>query len=236
VKNPPRKVVRKINNLKEMLASSVALYGDKPAFLSKPKGRHNYSPISFNQLSADVNALGTALIDLDLRRKKIVIIGENRYEWSVSYLACVGGAGVVVPLDKELPPHEIAGLIMRSQATAIIFSADVAKKILEIAPALKTVEHLIPMDSGAANGSFKSVSELLQKGRLLVEKGDTRFINAPIDNEAASILLFTSGTTDFSKAVMLSHRNISSNLMAQCSMLEIVPDDIFLSVLPIHHT
>lgn len=236
MKNPPLYEVRKINNLKEMLASSVALYGDKPAFLSKPKGRNKYQPISFNQLSADVNALGTALIDLGLGGKRIVIIGENRYEWSVSYLACVGGTGVAVPLDKELPPQEIAALIRRSQAKAIIFSAETAKKILKIAPALKTVEHLIPMGSGPADGSFKSVSELLQKGRLLVEKGDVRFINAQIDNEAASVLLFTSGTTDFSKAVMLSHRNISSNLMAQCSMLKIVPDDIFLSVLPIHHT
>lgn len=236
MKNLPLNEVREISNIKEMLASSAALYGDKPAFLSKPKGRNKYQPISFNQLSADVNALGTALIDLGLRGKRIVIIGENRYEWSVSYLACVGGTGVAVPLDKELPPQEIAALIRRSQAKAIIFSAETAKKILKIAPALKTVEHLIPMDSGSADSSFKSVTELLQEGRLLVEKGDTRFINAPIDNEAASVLLFTSGTTDFSKAVMLSHRNISSNLMAQCSMLKIVPDDIFLSVLPIHHT
>ena len=119
-----------------------------------------------------MNALGTALIDLGLQGKRIVIIGENRYEWSVSYLACVGGTGVVVPLDKELPPHEIAGLIMRSQASAVIFSTDVAEKISEIAPTLKTVEHFISMDSGdsgAAGSASKSFSRLLQKGRLLVQ-------------------------------------------------------------------
>ncbi|MGV8057459.1 MAG: AMP-dependent synthetase/ligase [Smithellaceae bacterium] len=236
MKNVPLNEVRKINNLKEMLTSSVALYSDKPAFLSKPEGKDNYHSISFNQLGADVNALGTALIDLGLQGRRIVIIGENRYEWSVSYLACVNGTGIVVPLDRELPQHEIAGLIMRSQATAVIFSSTVAEKISAIAPALKTVEHFISMDSDTISGSFKSFSRLLQKGHLLVQNGDTRFINAPIDNEALSILLFTSGTTDSSKAVMLSHRNICSNLMAQCSMLEIKPSDIFLSVLPIHHT
>ena len=61
-------------------------------------------------------------------------------------------------------------------------------------------------------------------------------IDAEIDNEAMDMLLFTSGTTEKSKAVMLSHKNIVSNLMAMCSMLYIDDKDIFLSVLPPHHT
>jgi long-chain acyl-CoA synthetase len=237
VKNIPLYDVRPISNLKEMLNSSVAVYGDGRAFLSKPKGGgDDYYPISFRQFGADVHAFGTALMDLDLLGKRIVIIGENRYEWSISYLASVCGTGIVVPLDRELPQHEIQNLINRSEASAVIFSAGVAEKILAIAPALKTVKYFINMDAVADNGGTESFDQILANGDQLVTQGDTRFKDAVIDNEAVSILLFTSGTTDSSKAVMLSHRNICSNLMAQCSMLNITPDDIFLSVLPIHHT
>ena len=219
-----------------MLNSSVAVYGDKRAFLSKPKGGDNYYPISFNQFGGDVHAFGTALMDLDLQGKKIVIIGENKYEWSISYLASVCGTGIVVPLDRKLPQHEIQNLILRSEASAVIFSGGVAEKILGIVPALKTVKYFVNMDLVAESGEAKSFAQILEKGHQLVNQGDTRFKDAAIDNEAVSILLFTSGRTDSSKAVMLSHKNICTNLMAQCSMLKITPDDIFLSVLPIHHT
>src|SRR5512145_1906615 len=105
-----------------MLNSSVAVFGEKPAFLSRQNNRGGYSPISYNQFGADVDALGTALIALGLKGKRIVIIGENRYEWSLSYLAAVNGVGVAVPLDRDLPEHEIQSLINRSEASAVIFS------------------------------------------------------------------------------------------------------------------
>jgi len=76
----------------------------------------------------------------------------------------------------------------------------------------------------------------MAKGYSLVKEGERSFLDAEIDKEAMSILLFTSGTTDKSKAVMLSHRNICSNLMGMCSMLYIGQNDVFLMLLPLHHT
>lgn len=236
VKNIPLYDVRPIRNLKEMLHSSVAAFGEKPAFLSRQSKKSGYFPISYKQFGADVVALGTALIDLGLKGKRIAIIGENRYEWSLSYLAAVNGVGVAVPLDRDLPEHEIQSLINRSEASAVILSPSVKPQMMNIKPTLKTVEYFILMDTTGDTGEIQDIHRILQKGHDLVRQGDRRYIDAVIDREALSILLFTSGTTDSSKAVMLSHKNICENLMALCSMVKLKPDDIFLSVLPIHHT
>lgn len=236
VKNIPLYDVRPISSLKEMLRSSVAAFGEKPAFLSRQSKKGGYFPISYRRFGADVDALGTALINLGLQGKRIAIIGENRYEWSLAYLAAVCGVGIAVPLDRDLPEHEIQSLINRSEAGAVIFSPAVKPQIMNIKPSLKTVEYFISMDAAGDTVDWHDVNRILQRGHDLVRKGDRRFIDAAIDADATGILLFTSGTTDSSKAVMLSHRNICENLMALCSMVKLKTDDIFLSVLPIHHT
>lgn len=228
--------VRPIKNLKDMLNSSAEIYGSKAAFLSKPKGQSDYVPISYTQYKKDVDAIGTALIDLGLKGSKIALIGENRYEWSISYLSIVNGTGIVVPLDKELPPNEIESLIERSKAEAIIYSGSVADKVNTLMDKPTTIKFFIGMDVSENNGNVLSFEDLLNKGRDLVQKGDRRFIDAEIDENAMNMLLFTSGTTEKAKAVMLSHRNICENLMNMCAMLYIDDKDTFLSILPIHHT
>lgn len=228
--------VRPIKNLKEMLNSSAEIYAGKAAFLSKPDGQSEYMPISFTQYKNDVDAFGTALIDIGLKGSKIALIGENRYEWSVSYLSIVNGTGIVVPLDKELPSNEIESLIERSKAEAIIYSGSVADKVETLLDRSTTIRFFIGMDQKEDNERRISFKSLLNKGHELVNNGDRRFIDAEIDEDAMNMLLFTSGTTDRSKAVMLSHRNICENLMNMCSMLYIDEKDTFLSILPIHHT
>ena len=228
--------VRHIKDLKDMLNSSVELYGEKAAFLSKPKGQADYTPISYKQYKTDVDALGTALMSLGLKGGKIALIGENRYEWSVSYLAVVNGTGVIVPLDKELPPNEIELLLDRSKADAIIYAGSIKEKVEILTKKDTSLRYFISMDAEEDNGNILSFKLLLQKGHDLLKEGDRRFIDAEIDAETMNMLLFTSGTTDTSKAVMLSHKNICENLMNMCSMLYIDEKDIFLSILPIHHT
>ncbi|NLM75922.1 MAG: AMP-binding protein [Clostridiaceae bacterium] len=230
--------VRPIKNLKDMLNSSTELYGDKAAFLSKPKGKEDtgYVPISYKQYKSDVEAFGTALIDLGLKDCKIALIGENRYEWSISYLAVVNGTGIIVPLDKELPPNEIENLISRSKAEAIIYSGKIEDKIKGLFQQSTSIRYFINMDKNQDQNNILSFDELLKRGHELVSGGNRKFIDAEIDENVMNMLLFTSGTTDTAKAVMLSHRNICENLMNMCSMLYIDENDVFLSVLPIHHT
>jgi len=227
--------VRPIRDLREMITTSVDLFGDKAAFLVKREGNPNYIPISYKQFKRDIDALGTALVDLGLKDKRIAIISENRYEWNVSYLAILCGTGIAVPLDKELPPNEIDNLIKRSEANAVIFSQNLAESMAAIRSEHQGV-CFINMDAAQDSDNVLSYSCLLEKGRELLEKGNRDFLDAAIDPEVMNILLFTSGTTDTSKAVMLSQKNICENLMNMCAMLYIDENDTFLSVLPIHHT
>ena len=236
MKNIPLFKVRTIQNLKNMINSSVEIYGEKAAFLVKRKNTEGYVPVSYKQFKKDIDALGTALSSLGLKGKRIALIGENRYEWAVTYLSVVNGLGVIVPLDKELPSNEIENLLIRSKADAIVFSSSNLEQIKTFSNDLKSVKYYINMDLNQDTEKTISFNSLIEKGNKLLEQGDKTFTDAEIDEEVMNMLLFTSGTTETSKAVMLSHRNIAQNLMAMCSMTYIDDKDIFLSVLPMHHT
>lgn len=228
--------VRPISDLRDMLNSSTELYGEKAAFLSKKRGQTDYSPITYNQYKSDVNAFGTALVSLGLKGRKIALIGENRYEWSISYLSTVNGTGIIVPLDKELPANEIETLIMRSKADAIIYSGGVKEKIEALLTKTTNLRYFISMESPQDSGKVISFESLLKKGHKLLAEGNRDFLDAVIDKDAMNMLLFTSGTTEKAKAVMLSHKNVCEDLENMCKMLYIDEKDVFLSILPIHHT
>lgn len=235
MKTIPYYEVSKVTNLKEMLSHSVNAFGPRPAFHVKKK-EIGYIPVTYSQFGKDVDSLGTALIDTGLKDTRIAIIGENRYEWAVSYLAVVNGTGTVVPLDKDLPPAEIENLVVMSGVSAVIFSGKYKDIMAGLSAKIPSIRFFINMDSSENNMDFLSFELLLKKGENLVQNGDRRFLDAQIDEKTANIMLFTSGTTDVSKAVLLSHENLCSNLMDMCSMIVLKEDDIFLSVLPLHHT
>lgn len=236
MKNIPLYEVRKITDLRDMLKQSVMLYQDKTVFMIKKNKGEPYTNISFRQYGADVDAFGTALTYLAGRGCRAAILAETRYEWYVSYLGVTNGTGIVIPLDKELPKQEIASLLNRAGSDCLIYSSSKQGIIDEIRGEIPSVKHFICMDQVARTDSVRSFDSMLEEGRALLENGNRDFLDAPIDPEAMTILLFTSGTTDKSKAVMLSQHNICVNLEGMCSMVYIGPEDVFLSVLPVHHT
>ena len=219
-----------MNNLKEMIKSSIERFPDSIAFTIKNKkdGNVNYTKISYRQLGEEINSLGTELINLGLKGKRIAIIGKNRYEWMLSYLTVLNGVGIVVPLDKGLPEQEIISCLERSKADAIIFedsysaTMEVAKKNNNI-----LVKHYIKMEE---------LNELIDKGKKLIENGDKSYIDSEIDSFGMSVILFTSGTTALAKAVMLSHHNIMSNIEAMNHTYKFYPTDVNIAFLPLHHT
>jgi long-subunit acyl-CoA synthetase (AMP-forming) len=206
------------------------------AFLVKNRSTGLLRNISFRQLQNDINYLGSALVDLGLKDSMISIISENRYEWCVSYLAVVNGTGIVVPMDKELPENEIQSLLERSDTSAVLCSREFVEVLLEKKEQLPKLKYIICFDYKKSDNEVLSYSELIQAGKNLVDKGKSSFLNTEIDNEAMSMLIFTSGTTEQSKGVMLSQGNIVEDLMASPTLLEVRSDDVFFSVLPIHHT
>ena len=217
-----------ITDLKDMLKKSGEKYGEKIAY--KIRQENEYKEITHSEVRKMVDGLGTKLIDMGLKDKRIAVIGENRYEWEIAYLSIVCGTGTVVPLDKSLPENELESLIERSKAEAIICS----QKYVEILKKTK-LKYIISMDLENDKDGIISQKRLISEGIQLVKSGDTSFTNAKIDNEKMSIMLFTSGTTSISKAVALSHKNICSNLMDISSILDVNSSDVFLSFLPLHH-
>lgn len=227
----------KITDLKDMIGKSAKKYGDKAAFKFKTETPGKFREKSYKEFVNEVNELGTALINLGLKDKRIAIISENRYEWCVAYLATVCGTGLVVPLDKSLPENEIRSLIERSEVDAIIYS----KKYDDIMNRMKkekfaNLKFYISMDLESDKDKIYSQKELIEKGKKYIENGDKRFVEAKIDNEKMSIMLFTSGTTSKSKAVALSHKNLCTNIQDIAAMFDINEKDTFLSFLPLHHT
>ncbi len=226
--------VREVKNVKQLMEDSCRIYKDNVAYYVK-KDSKEYSPIKYSQVYEDMNALGTALINLGLKDKRIAVIGENRYEWAISYLAVINGTGIVVPLDKQLPLNEIVSCIQRAKVDCIIYSSKLQDKIEQIYNENDNLSYYIGMDLEEDNGKFLSLNKLIAKGKELVKNGDKSFIDAKIDENVMAELLFTSGTTSQSKAVMLSHKNLTYNMHQHCQMVNITPEDTFLSMLPIHH-
>ncbi len=228
--------MRYINDLRDMIVSSAELYAEDPAFLVKDTHSDPYRPITFRSLREDIDSLGTKLTALGLRDKKVALIGENSYEWVVSYFAVVNGTGVIVPLDKDLPEGEVTNLLNRSEADAVIFSGKQKKKIMKAMENCSSVSIMINMDPAEEEPGIYRWRSLLEYGRELVANGDRRFINAVIDREAMCSLLFTSGTTGRSKGVMLSHKNLSANVYNMSKYVKIRRPGRGLSILPMHHT
>ena len=224
-----------ITDLKDMLNKTKDIYSNDIAYKIRV-GEKQYKEISHKKVREMIDSLGTALINMGLKNKRIAVIGENRYEWEIAYLSIVCGTGIVVPLDKSLPENELESLIKRSEVEAIFYS----KKYENILKNIKYKEdnklkHLISMDNNENIEGIYSQNELIQNGKKLIELGNREFIDAQIDSEKMSIMLFTSGTTSNSKVVALSHKNICSNLMDIGSILDVNSNDIVLSILPIHH-
>lgn len=225
----------KINDLKDMLNKTEILYADRPAYKIKVE-EGKYQIYTHKEVRDMINNLGTALINLGLKGKRIAVIGENRYEWEIAYLSIVCGTGIVVPLDKSLPANELELLIERSDIEAIFYTKKYSDIIQNIKYSEKNkLKHLISMDSDENFEGIYSQKELIREGRKLIEEGNNEFLNAKIDPKEMEIMLFTSGTTSKAKVVALSHENICTNLMDIGSVLDVTQEDVFLSILPIHH-
>ena len=224
----------KFTDLKDMLKQTCEVYGNRPAYIFKDNG--SMKTISHKEFRDDINALGTVLINMGLKDKRIAVISENRYEWELSYLAIAAGVGVVVPLDKALPDNELESLILRSQVEAIFYSSKYDTIMNTLREKKNTnLKYFISMDLQENTNGIYSQKALLEKGKKLLEEGNKQYLDAKIDADKMGIMLFTSGTTAMSKAVMLSHKNLVTNVMDIIQRFDLTEEDRFLSFLPLHH-
>lgn len=224
-----------ITDLKDMLEKTGIEYGERPAYKIRI-AENKYKIYTHKEVRDMVDALGTALISLNLKGKRIAVIGENRFEWEIAYLAIVCGTGIVVPLDKSLPENELKRLIERSGVEAIFYSGKYQDKLKKmVLEGTGKLKHLISMDTKTHSNGIYSQSELIEIGNVLLKNGNREFLDSKIDPEEVNIMLFTSGTTSEAKVVALCHRNLCSNLMDIGTVLDIDSSDRILSFLPLHH-
>ena len=224
--------------VKEIFINSSKEYADRTFLLEKFNPKGDWTEITYNQFKNEVIGLGTALTrKLNLKDARIVIIGENTHHWYVSYMTMLCGAGIAVPVDKELPENEIENVIKRARASAVIFSTKKADVIKKVSERLPDVKYFIQMNSDQEiDGRFVGLDYLIEEGKALVTGGDNSFMSIEIDPDEFKVLIFTSGTTSNAKGVMLCNRNLAQNVNAATAYVKLTPDDRLMSILPLHHT
>ena len=235
----PRKVYESepTNNYRELVEMVTTKYAKNIAYKYKEKpSDEKIIEKTYEEVGRDIKTLSTALLKLGLEGKRIALIGKNRYEWCVSYLAITTGNMIVVPLDRALPDNEFENLLIRSEAEVLICD----EKFIQIAKKVKKehniLKHIISMDKNIKDDEVQQFEEILKTGQNEIQNGNKIYDNIKIDNKKLSILLFTSGTTAEPKAVMLSQGNICANLSDFATWVKLYPTDSLLSFLPLHHT
>lgn len=245
-------------DMRELMEHSAKKYKDKVAFITKTrrKPEPEYKNTTYMEMYKEMEALGTALLERGLRGEQVAIVGENSYQWVLADMAIACGVGTVVPLDKALQKDELLSCLKRSHAKAVFYDKKHVDMIREIlSEGSSELEYAFAMDGaeliqgsdpddgalsderpdGMPGSKYASVETLIAEGASSVAAGNKEYLGTPVDPDKMSYLLFTSGTTEQSKAVMLSHRNLMScNYGMNCEEL-FFPDDVDMMILPLHH-
>lgn len=223
--------------VREFFLNTVEKYPEEDCILEKPDHKTPYKITTYKEFKEDVFGLGTALTNvLNLKNKRVIIIGETQYGWYVSYMAMLCGVGIAVPTDRELPLNELENIVKRSRASAIIYSPKKAEDIKKIKEDVPEVEYFIEMKSeNKLEDKEVGLQYLIDLGKSIIKSGDNSFEKIEIDPEEFKILFFTSGTTSNAKGVMLNNRNLAENINAVTAYVKLYPIDMLFSVLPLHH-
>lgn len=229
------KNVKEYENIKDMVIDVSSKRRNQTIFIKKYKEEKEtrYENITYDKFLKDIQAFGTDLYKLGLKDKRVAVIGRNRYEWIVAHLSVLLGGMVSVPLDKELKIDELENSLIRSEVEAIVFD----EKYVELIEKLKQrgntkIKEYICMSEIP---EYRSVDMLIKDGQKYLRSGYKDYLNCEIDKNKMSILLFTSGTTSKSKAVMLSQKNIASNIYALQLSEDFYDTDVNIAFLPFHH-
>jgi len=221
-------------NFRVMVENVARKYPDRIAYSYKKDPRDtNTVDVTFCEVRDYVRNLGTELISLGCTDKKVAIVGETSYNWICSYFALMAIGAIVVPLDKDMPVNELTGLLDFAECEYIVYSTSVEEKIMQIGDSVPTLKTYICMGEPKMEPALK-LSDLAERGKAKFENGDNSYYDYEIDPDRLATIVFTSGTTGKGKGVMLSQKNIASDMTQGMYLFAITPKT--MSVLPPHHT
>jgi len=216
---------KKYENIKKLINDCAVKFKNNIAFKVKKKdgkGKVSYDDVTYERLNNEVEYLARAIINNGLQGKRIAVIGKNSYEWMVTYLATLCSGSIIVPLDRGLLDFEIDEQLSRSDASAIFYGDAFSERMEKYTDIIKICT------DGA---EFR---KWIDNGKACDNKEE--YENIKIDPHKMSLLLFTSGTTSKSKAVMLSHANLTANVYAMSIWEKFYETDVNMALLPFHHT
>jgi len=220
--------------VRDIIMESVNAHPELTAYMYKNSRTEPYIPVTYREFASDVAALGAKLVDMGLSGKRIAIIGENCYQWSVAYFAALFGAGIAVPLDRELKADEIKNLLKVAECEAIFHTG----RYDEILEEVDYVPYKIRMNLYArAKNPPRALTfkKLLEEGKKLSQEKRDEFMATPIDENEMAALLYTSGTTGNAKGVMLCNKGMGTNISDMKGAHNVKPGGVTVSILPVHH-
>ncbi|MEE8477487.1 MAG: long-chain fatty acid--CoA ligase [Gemmatimonadales bacterium] len=223
--------------LNELFYQAMDAYADKPVALRVKRGG-TWIDLSYRDLLEQVEAAGMGLRALGINAgDRVAILSENRPEWAIVDYACLTARCADVPVYQTLPASHIAYILNDSGAVAICLSnRDQLDKVLEIRDQLTSLQHIIVFDSDATGPGVLGMEKLLAKGReARASYPNYREQALQVTPDDLVTLVYTSGTTGDPKGVMLTHGNLTSNVVAALQVLSISTSDQCLSFLPLSH-
>ncbi len=210
---------KRIENIRSAIRAAARRYSARPAILQKFAGA--YREISYAELLYKVEGLGTELLSRGFYGKKIIIFGDNSLEWATLYLTCVCGLAVTIPVDKDTDPAELRKIAEKTEASAIFYSPRLEEK-------LSSLENI-------KKYSFNSLEALIEEGTAKLSCGDTDYLRLSIDEGDLAVICMSHTSSGEPRGIMLSQRNICFDLSELTKTLICYPEDVLLSVLPMHH-
>ena len=226
-----KKYYEEVSNFRELVKRYETFEENNIAF--KYKKNKEIHEIKYKQFVADIKKVAEKVLDSDVKR--VAVIGNNRYEWVITYLGVTTAGRVIVPLDKALTDKEIERLLQRSEADVIVYDEKYENAVNEAIAQGCNIKYKICMDNVEKDGVLK-FEKMLQDGENIIKSGKAKYDDVKIKENEMYVMLFTSGTTNEPKAVMLSQENICKNVSNYQYNFMMYPTDTLLSFLPIHHT
>ena len=225
-----------ISDIREMFLASTEKFADKVALQSKKSGA--WIPITYRELRTAVEEVAGGLAALGLRPSvsKLAIVGDNRPEWAVCYLAAACMGIICVPIDRDLRETEVSSILGISGVQALIGDHKHMEMVLGLRSKIAGLKDVVNMDEGDELEGVIGFSELRRLGRDRLAAAKRDFDEGNVSGDDLLMILFTSGTTGNPKGVMLTHLNVASNIVDAAKWVDLNTEDRFLSILPMHHS